>query len=97
MPAGVIYPKRSDADAYANEMDGDVIENPNGEGWVVVPKPMDIGKGFDEDTFSSPQNRNMGGTMDDEMGYMHGGMHGTPKKMFKGGAAIKGRGFKGNF
>ena len=95
MPAGVVYSKKSDADSYANEMDGDVIENPNGEGWVVVPKPMDIGQAFGDGTFRPPENRNMGGMMDDEMGYMHGGMHGKPKKMFTGGAAIKGRGFKG--
>jgi hypothetical protein len=95
MASETVYAKRSDAQAYANEMDGDVMENPNGDGFVVVPKPMDIGQAFGDDTFRPPENRNMGGMMDDEMGYMHGGMHGKPKKMFTGGAAIKGRGFKG--
>tara|TARA_R110000782_G_scaffold148902_1_gene241633 strand:- start:54 stop:347 length:294 start_codon:yes stop_codon:yes gene_type:complete len=95
MPNKVIFSKKGEATAYAKEMDGDVMENPNGDGFVVVPKPMDIGEAFDDGTFRPPENRNMGGMMDDEMGYMDGGMHGGPKKMFKGGAAIKGRGFKG--
>ena len=97
MPNNVIFSKKGEATAYANEMDGDVIENPNGDGFVVVPKPMDIGEAFGDGTFRPPENRNMGGMMDDEMGYMDGGMLGKPKKMFMGGAALKGRNFKGSF
>jgi hypothetical protein len=62
---------------------------------VVVPKPMDFRDALSEGTFKPPVERNMGGTMDDEMGYVHGGMHGKVKKMNMGGAAIKGRNFKG--
>ena len=97
MPATTVYAKKSEADSYANETGGDVIENPNGNGFMVVPKPMDIGKSFGDGSFRPPENRNMGGAMDDEMDYMAGGMLGKPKKMFMGGAALKGRKFTGTF
>tara|TARA_R110000824_G_scaffold68083_4_gene176316 strand:+ start:587 stop:877 length:291 start_codon:yes stop_codon:yes gene_type:complete len=94
MPAGVMFTKKSEADAYATTEAGKVISVTDQDGTVigynVVDNEMPVGEAI-----SSAKNRNMGGTMDDEMGYMHGGMHGKPKKMFKGGAAIKGRGFKG--
>jgi hypothetical protein len=93
MPAGVMFTKESEAKAYAESEAGKVIsvtdQDGNVIGYNVVDNEMPVGEAI------SSAKRNMGGMMDDEMGYMHGGMHGKPKKMFMGGAAIKGRGFKG--
>jgi hypothetical protein len=93
MPPGVMFTKESEAKAYAESEAGKVIsvtdQDGNVIGYNVVDNEMPVGEAI------SSAKRNMGGTMDDEMGYMHGGMHGKPKKMFMGGAAIKGRGFKG--
>ena len=93
MPPGVMFTKESEANAYAESEAGKVIsvtdQDGNVIGYNVVDNEMPVGEAI------SSAKRNMGGTMDDEMGYMEGGMHGKPKKMFTGGAAIKGRGFKG--
>ena len=96
-----MFTKKSEADAYAESEAGNVIsvtdQDGNVMGYNVVGKSMDTGESFGDDTFKPSENRNMVGAMDDEMGYMAGGMLGKPKKMFMGGAALKGRKFKGTF
>lgn len=95
MPEAVMFTKKSEADAYAESEAGNVIsvtdQDGNVMGYNVVGNEMPVGEAI------SSAKRNMGGAMDDEMGYMAGGMLGKPKKMFMGGAALKGRKFKGTF
>ena len=114
MPSGTKYKTREDAQAYADEQDGAVMEmeDPNGGTYfVVVPKPFDQGKFYDDsrkarerDTnmqmyLQSTQGKNMGGVVVDELGYMRGGMKEEKRGPIKyaDGGAISGKNFRGSF
>ena len=104
MPSGTKYKTREDAQAYADEQDGAVMEmeDPNGGTYfVVVPKPFDQGKFYDDSRKAREreENKNVGGVVGDERGYMRGGMKEEKRGPIKyaDGGAISGKNFRGSF
>ena len=104
MPSGTKYKTREDAQAYADEQDGAVMEmeDPNGGTYfVVVPKPFDQGKFYDDSRKAREreEKKNMGGVVVDELGYMRGGMKEEKRGpiKFADGGAISGKNFRGSF
>ena len=104
MPSGTKYKTREDAQAYADEQDGAVMEmeDPNGGTYfVVVPKPFYQGKFYDDSRKAREreEKKNMGGVVVDELGYMRGGMKEEKRGPIKyaDGGAISGKNFRGSF
>ena len=103
MPSGTKYKTREDAQAYADEQDGAVMEmeDPNGGTYfVVVPKPFDQGKFYDDSRKAREreEKKNMGGVVVDELGYMRGGMKEEKRGPIKyaDGGSISGYNLRGS-
>ena len=110
MPEGVTYTKRADAEAYAKRVGGTVVpvKKSKGagdfkEGYNVIEPQF---PGEDEVVTRGPpidykdsSTRNMGGMVEDELGYMNGGVIEDtrgPIRYSKGGA-VKGKTFRGSY
>jgi len=106
MPEGVTYTKRADAEEYAESVGGIVVPVEKTKGVkeynVIVPQSP----GTDEvitrgptTVYEGSSTRNMGGIVEDELGYMNGGVIEDtrgPIKYSKGGA-VKGKTFRGSY
>ena len=116
MPEGVTYTKRADAEEYAESVSGIVVPVEKTKGIteynVIVPPSLSdepitrgpttvIGKtGTTSVDYEGSSTRNMGGIVEDELGYMNGGViedtERGPIKYSKGGA-VKGKTFRGSY
>jgi hypothetical protein len=115
MDEGVIYTQRAEAQKYADENGGTVSKVREGNkkddktevpgGYIIIEdrKPgydeAVIGPPIEDEDPSTGDKLNMGGMVEDELGYMGGGVsYGErgPIKYSKGGA-VSGKNFKGSF